>query len=93
VQGSSPVTAAGPRRFFTGFPIIPYVGTRILLTTIYMQRTLAVKGKIGPGQLPESQRFKEVVTPGTDPGGSGVTVVFLEEVAGGRGFEPDQVCY
>jgi len=29
LQVSSPVTAAGPCRFYTGFPIMPYMGTRI----------------------------------------------------------------
>ncbi|KKT34867.1 MAG: hypothetical protein UW24_C0020G0037, partial [Parcubacteria group bacterium GW2011_GWA2_44_12] len=47
---------AGPRRFFTGFPIIPYMGTRILIATIYMELFPAVKGKIAPGRHPEVYR-------------------------------------
>ena len=35
MQVSSPVTAAGPRRICTGFPIMPYIGTRIIYTAKY----------------------------------------------------------
>jgi hypothetical protein len=64
MQVSSPVTAAGPRRFSTGFPIMPYMGTRITYTTTYMQLTSAVKEKNGPGQQPEGPLFGESFSPG-----------------------------
>ncbi len=48
MQVSSPVTAAGPCRFCTGFPLMPYMGTRIILTTTY-RTSLNLSRKNCPG--------------------------------------------